>query len=120
MAKAVLPQKDFLFQKKVADEFIEGFVKKASRLEVGDPMEIENDIGPLVNKEALENISSIVEDAKEKGAEILLGGSEIDGKGYYYKPTILKNIKPDMKIASEETFGPVAPITVVEDEKEAV
>jgi len=83
-------------------------------------MVTENDIGPLVNKEALENISSIVEDAKEKGAEILLGGSEIDGKGYYYKPTILKNIKPDMKIASEETFGPVAPITIVEDEKEAV
>ncbi len=118
--QSCIASKRFFVSKKVADEFIEGFVKKASRLKVGDPTGTETDIGPLVNKEALEKISSIVEDAKEKGAEILLGGSEIDGKGYYYKPTILKNIKSNMKIASEETFGPVAPITVVEDEKEAV
>ena len=83
-------------------------------------MVIENDIGPLVNKEGIENISGIVEDAREKGAEILLGGSEMEGKGYFYKPTILTNVKSDMRIYDEETFGPVAPITVVEDEKEAI
>jgi succinate-semialdehyde dehydrogenase/glutarate-semialdehyde dehydrogenase/succinyl-CoA reductase len=59
-------------------------------------------------------------DAKEKGAEILLGGSKIEGKGYFYQPTILTNVKPNMRIAREETFGPVAPITVVENESEAI
>jgi aldehyde dehydrogenase len=118
--QSCIASKRFFVAKKVADEFIENFVKKASRLQVGDPMVIENDIGPLVNKESLENISSIVEDAKSLGAEILLGGSKIEGKGYYYKPTILTNIKPEMRIAKEETFGPVAPITVVEDENEAI
>ena len=118
--QSCIASKRFFVSKKIAKEFIESFVKIASRLKVGDPMTIENDIGPLVNKTALENISTIVEDAKNKDAEILLGGSEIDGKGYYYSPTILTNVKPEMRIAREETFGPVAPITVVEDENEAI
>jgi len=118
--QSCIASKRFFVSKKVADEFIESFVKKASRLQVGDPMVIENDIGPLVNKDAIKKISSIVEDAKSLGAEILLGGSRIEGKGYYYKPTILTNIKPEMRISKEETFGPVAPITLVEDESEAI
>ena len=118
--QSCIASKRFFVSKKIADKFIESFVKQASRLKVGDPMTLENDIGPLVNKEALDNISSIVENAKNKGAEILLGGSKIDGKGHYYSPTILTNIKPDMRVATEETFGPVAPITVVEDENEAI
>ena len=118
--QSCIASKRFFVSKKIADKFIESFVKQASRLKVGDPMTMENDMGPLVNKEALDNISSIVENAKNKGAEILLGGSKIDGKGHYYSPTILTNIKPDMRVATEETFGPVAPITVVEDENEAI
>ena len=118
--QSCIASKRFFVSKKIADKFIQSFVKQASRLKVGDPMTMENDIGPLVNKEALDNISSIVENAKNKGAEILLGGSKIDGKGHYYSPTILTNIKPDMRVATEETFGPVAPITVVEDENEAI
>ena len=118
--QSCIASKRFFVSKKIADKFIEIFVKQASRLKVGDPMTMENDIGPLVNKESLDNISSIVENAKTKGAEILLGGSKIDGKGHYYSPTILTNIKPDMRVATEETFGPVAPITVVDDENEAI
>ena len=118
--QSCIASKRFFVSKKIADKFIESFVKQASRLKVGDPMTMENDMGPLVNKEALDNISSIVENAKNKGAEILLGGYKIDGKGHYYSPTILTNIKPDMRVATEETFGPVAPITVVDDENEAI
>ena len=118
--QSCIASKRFFVVKNVADEFIEKFIKKASNLKVGDPMSIENDIGPLSNKEGLETISGIVEDAKSKGAEVLLGGSEKEGNGYFYQPTILKNIKPEMRIAKEETFGPVAPITVVDNENEAV
>lgn len=118
--QSCIASKRFFVVKNVADEFIEKFIKKASNLKVGDPMSIDNDIGPLSNKEGLETISGIVEDAKTKGAEVLLGGSQKEGNGYFYQPTILKNIKPDMRIAKEETFGPVAPITIVENENEAV
>ncbi len=118
--QSCVASKRFFVGKNIADEFIELFIKKASQLKIGDPMSIETDIGPLSSKDGLETISGIVEDAKEKGAEILLGGSEIDGKGFFYKPTIMRNIKPNMRIAREETFGPVAPITIVENESEAV
>ncbi|MCH8859699.1 MAG: NAD-dependent succinate-semialdehyde dehydrogenase [Thaumarchaeota archaeon] len=118
--QSCIASKRFFVSKTIADKFIESFVKKASLLKVGDPISMETDMGPLVNKSALENISSIVEDAKSKGAEILLGGSKLDQKGYYYQPTILTNVKPDMRIVTEETFGPVAPITIVDDENEAI
>ena len=118
--QSCVASKRFFVGKNVADEFTELFIKKASKLKIGDPMSIETDIGPLSSKEGFETISGIVEDAKEKGAEILLGGSEIEGKGFFYKPTILRNVKSNMRIAQEETFGPVAPITIVENESEAV
>jgi len=118
--QSCVASKRFFVGKNIADEFIELFIKKASQLKIGDPMSIETDIGPLSSKDGLETISGIVEDAKEKGAEILLGGSQIDGKGFFYKPTILRNVKSNMRIAQEETFGPVAPITIVENESEAV
>ena len=118
--QSCVASKRFFVGKNIAEDFIEQFIKKASALKVGDPMSIETDIGPLSSKDGLETISGIVEDAKSKGAEILLGGEEMDGKGYFYKPTILTNITPDMRIAKEETFGPVAPITIVENESEAI
>jgi succinate-semialdehyde dehydrogenase/glutarate-semialdehyde dehydrogenase/succinyl-CoA reductase len=118
--QSCVASKRFFVGKNIADNFIELFIKKTSQLKVGDPTSIETDVGPLSSKESLETISGIVEDAKEKGAKILLGGSEIEGKGYFYQPTILTNVKPNMRIAKEETFGPVAPITVVENEREAI
>jgi succinate-semialdehyde dehydrogenase/glutarate-semialdehyde dehydrogenase/succinyl-CoA reductase len=118
--QSCVASKRFFVSKNIAKDFIELFIKKASQLKVGNPTLIETDIGPLSSKGSLETISGIVEDAKEKGAEILLGGSKIDGKGYFYQPTILTNVKPNMRIAKEETFGPVAPITIVENESEAV
>jgi len=118
--QSCVASKRFFVGKNIAKEFIELFIKKASQLKIGDPTSMETDIGPISSKEGLETISGIVEDAKEKGAEILLGGSEIDGKGFFYQPTILTDIKPDMRIAKEETFGPVAPITIVENESEAI
>jgi len=118
--QSCVASKRFFVGKNISKDFIELFIKKTSRLKVGDPTSIETDVGPLSSKEGLETISGIVEDAKEKGAEILLGGSKIEGNGYFYQPTILTNVKPNMRIASEETFGPVAPITVVENESEAI
>jgi len=118
--QSCVASKRFFVGKNIAKDFIELFIKKVSQLKVGDPTLIETDIGPLSSKSGLETISGIVEDARKNGAEILLGGSEIDRNGYFYQPTILTNVKPNMRIAKEETFGPVAPITIVENESEAV
>jgi len=118
--QSCIASKRFFVVKDIAEKFIEGFVLKTSKLKVGNPLNPETDLGPLVNQEAFENISEIVDDAKAKGAEVLTGGSKIEGKGYYYSPTILSNITSDMRIAKEETFGPIAPITIVEDERQAV
>ena len=118
--QSCVASKRFFVGKNIAKDFIELFVKKASELRVGDPMSMETDIGPLSSADGLETISEIVEDAKSKGAEVLLGGEEMDGDGYFYKPTILAGITPEMRIAREETFGPVAPITVVDSESEAI
>ena len=118
--QSCVASKRFFVGKNIAKDFIELFIKKASQLKVGDPMSLETDVGPLSSKDSLDTISGIVEDAKEKGAEVLLGGSEMGEKGYFYQPTILTNIKSNMRIAKEETFGPVAPITIVENESEAI
>ncbi|WP_367277471.1 NAD-dependent succinate-semialdehyde dehydrogenase [Nitrosopumilus sp.] len=118
--QSCVASKRFFVGKNIAKDFIELFIKKASQLKIGDPTSIETDIGPLSSKDGFDTISEIVEDAKEKGAEILLGGKQKGDKGYFYEPTILTNVKSNMRIANEETFGPVAPITIVENESEAI
>jgi len=76
--------------------------------------------GPLVNAEGLNKIDSIVKDVIKEGAELLTGGERIKSKGYFYKPTVFKNVSPKMRVAREEVFGPVAPIMVADDEMQAI
>ena len=118
--QSCVASKRFIVGKNIASEFIEQFVKKASKLTVGDPMSMDTDIGPLSSRQGLESISEMVEDARSKGADILLGGKQKGAKGCFYEPTIVTGIKPEMMLATEETFGPVAPITVVESERDAI
>jgi acyl-CoA reductase-like NAD-dependent aldehyde dehydrogenase len=118
--QSCIATKRFFVVEKIADEFIEMFTQKTQKLKVGDPLSEETDVGPLVNFKSLENIEEIVTDALEAGAEALTGGERKGDKGYFYSPTILTKISPKMRIAREETFGPVAPITVVKDEIQAV
>lgn len=105
---------------KVADEFIEKFTQGVERLRVGDPLSYETDVGPLVNRSSLENIESIVKESVRNGAEIITGGDRMENRGYFYAPTIIKNVSPKMRIAQEEVFGPVAPIITVDSEAEAI
>jgi len=118
--QSCIASKRFFVTSNVADEFIEKFVQKTERLRVGNPISEDTDIGPLVNSKGLETIVSQVKDAANNGAEILTGGERVGDKGYYYKPTIIKNISNKMRMYHEETFGPVASIVVVEDEKNAI
>jgi acyl-CoA reductase-like NAD-dependent aldehyde dehydrogenase len=118
--QSCIASKRFIVVKKIANEFIEKFVEKTEKLKVGNPLEDDTDIGPLVNSDGLEKIESQVKDSIKEGVEVLTGGEQIDGKGYFYKPTVFKNVTPKMRIAQEEVFGPVAPIIVAIDDSEAI
>jgi acyl-CoA reductase-like NAD-dependent aldehyde dehydrogenase len=119
--QSCIASKRFIVTKKVANQFTEKFVQKTEKLKVGDPLSGDTDIGPLVNASGLEKIESQVKDSVKEGAEVLTGGERTDTrKGYFYIPTVLKNVTPKMHIAQEEVFGPVAPIIVAADEVEAI
>ena len=118
--QSCIASKRFIVVKKIANEFIEKFTQTAEKLKVGDPMLDDTDMGPLVNAEGLNKIDSIVKDVIKEGAELLTGGERIKSKGYFYKPTVFKNVSPKMRVAREEVFGPVAPIMVADDEMQAI
>ena len=118
--QSCIASKRFIVVKNVANEFIEKFVQKAEKLKVGDPLSDDTDIGPLVNAGGLKKIDSQVKESVKEGAEVLTGGEQIGKKGYFYRPTVLKNVNPKMQIAQEEVFGPVAPIIVTDNEVEAI
>ncbi len=118
--QSCIASKRFIVVKNIANEFIEKFVQNTEKLKVGDPLSEDTDLGPVVNASGLKTIDSQVKDSVKAGAEILTGGQQIGSKGYFYKPTILKNVSQNMRVAQEEVFGPVAPIIVAEDDLEAV
>ena len=118
--QSCIATKRFAVVKDIANEFIEKFVQKTEKLKVGDPLSEDTDLGPIVNASGLKTIDSQVKDSVKEGAEILTGGEQIRSKGYFYKPTILKNVSTNMRVAQEEVFDPVAPIIVADGEIEAV
>jgi acyl-CoA reductase-like NAD-dependent aldehyde dehydrogenase len=118
--QSCIASKRFIVVDKVADAFIEQFVQKTEKLRVGDPLDDTTDVGPLVNHAGLDAIENLVSRAIKEGAELLTGGKRLKSKGYYYSPTVLRKIRHDMEIAQEETFGPVAPILIAEDEQAAI
>jgi succinate-semialdehyde dehydrogenase/glutarate-semialdehyde dehydrogenase/succinyl-CoA reductase len=118
--QSCIASKRFIVTKNIANEFVEQFVQKTEKLRVGDPLSEDTDLGPLVNASGLKTIDSQVKDSVKEGAEILTGGEQIKSKGYFYKPTVMKKVSPNMRVVQEEVFGPVAPIIVADDEIEAV
>ncbi len=112
-----MSSKRIIVEKPVADEFTEKFVKKASGLKVGDPREPDTVIGPLINQTQLDIVGEQVEDAVARGAKVHCGGKY---EGLCYYPTVLTDVTEDMRVLREETFGPVAPVVVVEDAEEAI
>jgi succinate-semialdehyde dehydrogenase/glutarate-semialdehyde dehydrogenase len=77
-------------------------------------------VGPLIDEAAVEKVSSLVKDAADRGAKVLTGGATVDGPGHFYQATVLTEVPEDAALASEEIFGPVAPISVFDTEEEAL
>jgi acyl-CoA reductase-like NAD-dependent aldehyde dehydrogenase len=118
--QSCIAAKRFIVVKDVADKFIKLFVENTEAEVVGDPMDSKTTVGPLVRESQRQALSIQVEDARNKGANILTGGNPIDGEGYFFEPTVLGDVKHEMKVVREEVFGPAAPVIVVEGEEEAV
>jgi vanillin dehydrogenase len=106
-----------IVERAVADEFVEKLTHKAGSLKVGNPKEPDTAIGPLVNAGSLKKVQSLVDDAVRAGAHVTTGGK---ADGLIYHPTVLTGVTPTMRIYAEETFGPVAPVVLVDDVEEAI
>ena len=120
MGEACTAANRFLVHRSVATEFTEKLAARMSALTVGDGSAPGTDVGPLVDQAGLDKVQSFVDDAVERGAKVVVGGSRPDGAGYFYSPTVLSNVSPDSALMTAEIFGPVAPIVVFDDEDEAI
>ena len=109
-----------LVQAGVYDAFTAKLVEAVKKLAVGDGLKGATDQGPLIDESALAKVEEHVTDAVAKGAKVALGGKRHALGGTFYEPTVLTYVTPDMKVAGEETFGPVAPLFRFETEEEAI
>lgn len=105
----------FLVQESIFEKFVAGFTAKTKEIKVGNPLDENNQMGPLIHARRLEAISSIIIDAVSHGATLNTGGKAIDGPGWFYQPTVLSNVPHSARIMNEEPFGPVALINPFSD-----
>jgi succinate-semialdehyde dehydrogenase/glutarate-semialdehyde dehydrogenase len=104
----------------VTEEFAEKLAARIGAMKVGRGTEEGVEVGPLIDEGQRGKVSELVEDALSKGATALVGGQAVDGRGYFYEPTVLNDVSPDANILGEEVFGPVAPVAAFGSEKEAI
>ena len=104
--------------KKLETDYADALSQAVDKLKVGDPLDVNTNVGPLVEQQGLDKVQSHVQDALAKGAKLKTGGKALGG--LMYAPTVLTGIQPGMRILEEETFGPVAPIMPFEDEEQAI
>ena len=117
--QSCIAAKRFIVMESVADEFKKFFLARLMELKVGDPMDETTDIGPVAKREVLDTLNEQLSDAKAKGAEIHQAGHVFD-MGLFFLPCAVFNPTKEMRILTEEVFGPIAPVITVKDEDEAI
>lgn len=118
--QSCIAAKRFIVHDAVYDAFAEAFVARMRALVVGDPADEATDVGPLATESGRTDVVELVDDAIRAGATVLCGGETPDGPGWFYPPTVLADITPDMRIFTEEVFGPVAQLYRVPSADEAI
>jgi succinate-semialdehyde dehydrogenase/glutarate-semialdehyde dehydrogenase len=103
----------------IAEEFTKHFVARLREMKIGDPMDETTDIGPLARKDIRDGLKAQLRDAKLKGAKTIELPQPLS-KGYFFAPCVVLKPTPNMKVLTDEVFGPIAPIVVVKNEDEAV
>jgi succinate-semialdehyde dehydrogenase / glutarate-semialdehyde dehydrogenase len=104
----------------IADEFAQKLADRMGALKLGRGTEDDVKVGPLIDDSQQQKVKELVDDAVSKGGEVVVGGSIPDGRGYFYEPTVIRNISDDARVLKEEIFGPVAPVKDFSDEDEAI
>lgn len=118
--QSCIAAKRFIVVESVAEAFQDKFVAAASQLKMGDPMSGDTQIGPVARGDLRDALDRQVTASVNMGARVLLGGKAAAGKGYFYEPTILSNVTPEMPMFREETFGPAAAVITARDADHAV
>lgn len=118
--QSCIAAKRFLINEKIAPLFLKLFVEHLSKKKIGDPMNPNTDMGPLSSARAVDTIDDQVQRSVAIGAKIALGGQKIEGSGFYYPPTVLTDLTEESPVMKEETFGPIAAVMIVKDDKEAL
>jgi succinate-semialdehyde dehydrogenase/glutarate-semialdehyde dehydrogenase len=104
----------------LAGEFADRIAERMSAMKIGRGTDDGVEVGPLVDADTRDKVADLVEDAVGKGAEVLVGGSRLDGAGYFYEPTVLAGVPGEARLLKEEIFGPVAPVVGFDSEEEAI
>jgi succinate-semialdehyde dehydrogenase / glutarate-semialdehyde dehydrogenase len=104
----------------VADEFATKLADKIGSMKIGRGTEEDVEVGPLIDADQRSKVAELVQDATSKGARAVVGGHEVDGRGYFFEPTVLSDVPPEADLLKEEIFGPVAPVASFESEEDAV
>jgi len=115
----IAPQR-FLVHRKVNDEFLEKVVPRVKSLRLGDGLDPQTQVGPLINARQRDRVATMVADARRQGVEVLAGGSRLERKGYFYEPTVLARVEPSMPVYAEEIFGPVMPVVPFDELDQAL
>ena len=115
-----LAAKRFILEAPIAEQFTRQFVAAVGQLKVGDPLDSAINVGPMARADLRDELDGQVQRTIAAGATLLLGGKKIDGPGNFYAPTVLADVKPGMAAFDEETFGPVAAITIAANAEEAI
>jgi succinate-semialdehyde dehydrogenase/glutarate-semialdehyde dehydrogenase len=118
--QSCIAAKRFIVETGVAEEFTQKFAAAVQALQVGDPFERSTNVGPLARGDLRETLQRQVEESLARGAHAVTGGAPLDGKGYYYAPTVLDQVSLEMPAFREEMFGPVAAVVPAKDADEAV
>jgi len=106
--QSCIAAKRFIVHEDIYGEFERLFTAQMADKVVGDPMDAQTDVGPLASEQQLDDVEKLVANAVANGATVLCGGAAPEGAGYYYPPTVLSGITPEMRVHTEEVFGPVA------------
>ncbi|MRX10176.1 aldehyde dehydrogenase family protein [Pseudoduganella sp. FT25W] len=115
-----LAAKRFILEQPIAEEFTRKFVAAVQQMTAGDPLDPASTIGPMARGDLRDELHQQVERTIAAGATLVVGGRKLDGPGNYYAPTVLTNVQPGMAAFDEETFGPVAAITVADNAEHAI
>ena len=118
--QSCIAAKRFLVAERVFNAFADSFSEQFTNLRVGHPLDMETQVAPLARDDLLDNLHRQVAESRSQGAKLCCGGEQYESSGFYYRPTVLREVTPEMPVFQEETFGPVAPIIPFGDLDEAL